>query len=171
MNDHGSAATHFGANTVATEHKIISTLTNTTIETGSNVLNLAHENASLREQVTSLLALVKSLEATLKLTNVKLEALMSAQTPAPQPGDGGGKWGKGKGKRIKGPANGYDPNSKHYCHTHGLTRNSNHTSTNCRNPGPNHVRDATFRNRKNGSDYLCHLAETPASPDTNHNIQ
>ena len=72
--------------------------------------------------------------------NEKLELLMIAQN-----GIRGGKGGKGgRGNRNKGAGNGYDPNSKHYCHTHGLTRNQNHTSVNCRNPGPNHVCDAIF---------------------------
>ena len=51
------------------------------------------------------------------------------------------------------------------CHTHGLTRNANHTSENCRTPGPNHQRNATFRNRMNGSDYLCHIFNTPTNTD------
>ena len=79
LSEQASASTHFGANYIATKPETLSTLTNATIKTGSNVLNLAHENATLREQVAALLDLVASLEATVKLTNEKLEAFMIAQ--------------------------------------------------------------------------------------------
>lgn len=71
----GNAQTHFGANTTSTKTETLSTLTNATIETGSNVLNLAHENASLREQVNQLTTLVGNLTATMTETNNQLAAL------------------------------------------------------------------------------------------------
>lgn len=38
----------------------------------------------------------------------------------------------------------------YYCHTHGLSRNKDHTSHSCSNKGPDHVDDATIDNRKGG---------------------
>ena len=37
---------------------------------------------------------------------------------------------------------------KRYCHTHGCC---GHWGKNCPDPGPNHVENATFKNRKGGS--------------------
>jgi hypothetical protein len=39
----------------------------------------------------------------------------------------------------------------HYCWTHGLGRNANHTSQTCKNPAPGHQPDATFLNTKGGA--------------------
>jgi hypothetical protein len=38
----------------------------------------------------------------------------------------------------------------YYCHTHGGTLNSKHTSATCSNPGPNHVRNSSWTNPCNG---------------------
>ena len=39
----------------------------------------------------------------------------------------------------------------YYCHTHGLTPNSSHTSATCNRPADGHKSDATFTNLKGGS--------------------
>ena len=38
-----------------------------------------------------------------------------------------------------------------YCHTHGFLVHKNHNSMNCKNPGPNHCREATRENTMGGS--------------------
>ena len=41
---------------------------------------------------------------------------------------------------------------RRYCHTHGCC---NHWGRHCKNKGPNHKDDATFRNRMGGSNFNC----------------
>ena len=155
MQQQGSTGTHFGANTTTTEPETLSTLTNATIKTGSNVLNLAHENATLKEQVSSLLSLIETLQDTVKQTDSKLETLMTNNNNNCN----------NRGGRNGMRSSGFNPNSKHYCWTHGLTYNGNHTSANCRNSAPGHQRDATFSNWKGGSNHLCNQAQNTTTDD------
>jgi hypothetical protein len=46
-------------------------------------------------------------------------------------------------------------NNTLYCHTHGRTRNDNHTSPTCRNPSNGHSATATLDNRMGGSEEWC----------------
>jgi hypothetical protein len=46
-------------------------------------------------------------------------------------------------------------NNTSYCHTHGRTRNDNHTSPNCRNPSNRHAAIATLDNRMGDSEQWC----------------
>ena len=66
LEQQGNAQAHFGANATANDneqspphHETLSSLTNATLETRSNVLNLAHENTALTEQVHQLTNLVE----------------------------------------------------------------------------------------------------------------
>jgi hypothetical protein len=43
----------------------------------------------------------------------------------------------------------------YYCHTHGLTKSSAHTSATCSNPGANHEPTATIKNMKDGNNSIC----------------
>ena len=172
----GSAGTHFGANTTETaptETETLSSLTNATIETGSNVLNLAHQNAALRDQVNQLTSLVESLTTTVAETNQQLSALR--QFSGQLAFRGGTNTGRGRGRNagrgrygnVRGRDPGFNANSRHYCWTHGLTRTSSHTSANCRTPADGHKTTVTFANRMGGSDFLCHLIETIPSNSEN----
>ena len=53
--------------------------------------------------------------------------------------------------------------------SHGLTRTPYHMSDNCREPGPNHKRKATFTNPMGGTDYKCHLANSTTQGDDQSN--
>ena len=46
-------------------------------------------------------------------------------------------------------------NNESYCHTHGRTRNDNHTSPTCTHPANGHVTTATLANREGGSNRFC----------------
>jgi hypothetical protein len=47
-----------------------------------------------------------------------------------------------------------DSAPKHYCWTHGLGRNPNHTSATCTAPAEGHVQDATVENMQGGNDRI-----------------
>ena len=46
------------------------------------------------------------------------------------------------------------PNGWHYCWTHGLGRNPNHTSQSCTNPAEGHQNNATLDNMRGGSNQI-----------------
>ena len=172
----GNAQAHFGANATTIDneqapppHETLSSLTNATLETGSNVLNLAHENAALREQVHQLTNLVETLTTTVAETNTQLAAFRNHHNPSIRTPSGGGR-GRGRGRsRMGGRDPGFNTYSKHYCWSHGLTRTSSHTSANCRTPRPGHKSTAIFSNRMGGSDYLCHLVTNTVDGTTTAN--
>jgi hypothetical protein len=43
---------------------------------------------------------------------------------------------------------------RHYCWSHGLGLNPDHTSATCTNPAPGHIRDATLANMKGGNNTI-----------------
>ena len=47
-----------------------------------------------------------------------------------------------------------DTNDMTYCHTHGVSRNANHTSTTCKRPGYNHKMIDTMSNNMGGNTKL-----------------
>lgn len=174
LQQQGSISQHFGANTTPTvstyapssahtpssfddassvpndffianenSESTISALANATLETGSHVANLARDNANLRNQVRDLTTTVECMEQLIIGAN-------RTPTPPPPPretnpgrgrGRDGNRGGRGFG-RCRDP--GYEPNSTHYCWSHGLTRTSLHTSRNYRTPEPGHKREATY---------------------------
>jgi hypothetical protein len=46
-----------------------------------------------------------------------------------------------------------------YCHTHGISTNSSHTSATCKYKGPLHQDDATINDRMGGSEYVYSAAD------------
>ena len=46
-------------------------------------------------------------------------------------------------------------NNESYCHTHGRTRNNDHTSASCLNPAEGHIATLTLQNRDGGSNRYC----------------
>ena len=49
----------------------------------------------------------------------------------------------------------------YYCHTHGLGKNSAHTSATCSHPGENHKTEATIAHMMGGSDRIAFGRRTP----------
>ena len=153
-------------------------LATATIETNNHVLNLATDNTSLRQQVAEMKTLLTTMNNTILggrttyptpppsarsttlppmatssiLYNPRDQGNPNPGRSAAQRGGRGGGRGRGRGHSQ------FDPNSRHYCHTHGLTRTPTHNSANCKFPGEHHNRNATFTNRLEGSNDLCELA-------------
>lgn len=119
-------------------------LANATQADRATVAQLTTANATLTTQVTSLQTMLSNLQATLSSmqansNNNHNNNNSNNRNNRPFPRD-------------------YEPNSKHYCWTHGLTRRRGHTSANCRNKDEGHQDDATFRDRKGGSCAFCDQA-------------
>ena len=130
----------------------IDAIANATLESGQQMLLLAQENDELRQQVSKMQTILGKMQTTLD------DKDNSSQPPSKK---------QSQGKRSRNPnPRGFDTNSKHYCWTHDLTRTPYHTSKNCREPEPNHKRDATFTNRMKGNSYKCHLANSATQEDT-----
>ena len=79
--------------------------------------------------------------------------------PNPGCGDGGQDTNAGHGQGGRDTPNDplFDPDSRHYCHSHGITQTPNHTSFNCHPHKPNYQSTETFDNKMNGSTKRCHL--------------
>ena len=150
----------------------LQTLANATIENNQHFMNLSTENTSLRQQVTEMQTLLTSMYTTIQgrsryptpprnTTPPPASYRDTLETAAPNTGRGRGRGGssyrggRGRGDRGHITPSTIQPNSRHYCHTHGLTRTPFHTSTNCRTPNLNHKTAATFDNRMNGSNKGC----------------
>jgi hypothetical protein len=56
----------------------------------------------------------------------------------------------------------------YYCHTHGGTLNPAHTSATCSNPGPKHIRNATWTNHCNGCTVI-NIGPTKPARNRNNN--
>jgi hypothetical protein len=54
-----------------------------------------------------------------------------------------------------------------YCHTHGITKNGDHTSATCKNKGENHKDDATIFNRMGGSNKIAGGPRAPKKDEPN----
>ena len=191
LRNQGSAAQLFGANAMesdsyhsdapsATETSTITdfysdttdkitAIANATIESGTQVANLARDNQSLRAQVASMQELLKTMQGTiLGNNNTTPSTSTSSTTSSTQPSASGGRGrgtGRGAATQRRRQPRGYEANSTHYCWSHGLTRTPHHVSATCRDPEPGHKRDATFNNRMGGSNFRCHLANNAS----NHN--
>ena len=172
LQQQGSPAQLFGANATCTTPSIdatavtttstltdvfsdtnekISAIANATLESGTQVAFLAQENEMLKKQVSDMQTILSQMQETVQATDNP----NSYRPPTRQY----------KGKRTARKPRGFDPNSKHYCWSHGLTRTPYHTSQTCREPEPGHIKTATFGNRKKGSNLRCHLAAAATSGD------
>jgi len=111
------------------------------------VANMAAANTTLATQVQALETSLRALRA----ENARIiRGRGQGDGGGGQGGGGGGQGGGGRGRggrRIN--------NSTHYCHTHGRTRNSAHTSPTCNHPGEQHDVGATFEDRRGGSTRWC----------------
>ena len=145
-------------------------LANATIETNNHVLNLATENSSLRQQVVEMEALLRTMNNTI-LGRASYSTPLTPRPPTPPTNNANttntnnitrqrsdNNRGRDNARGRGGNQSQFDINSRHYCHTHGLSRTPTHTSANCRFPGENHKRNATFTNRLGGSNDRCELA-------------
>jgi hypothetical protein len=167
LQQQGTAGNHFGAANHTEEivdtnedyqnetRDALTAIANATVENGTNVANLARDNASLRQQLREMQSLLASMQTT--LVGYSRQSLPPG-TPANPPG----RRDNQQQRTTSPPPNrqrrrdrGYDPTSQHYCWSHGLTRSSNHTSANCRTPEEGHKRNATFENRMGGSSFKC----------------
>jgi hypothetical protein len=107
----------------------IHALANATQSDHQAVANLTAANASLTTQLAQMQELMKNMNATLH----------SFQNQ----------------NNNHNRNNGFDPNSKHYCWTHGLTCKQSHTSRNCKHKAEGHQDTATYANRQGGSNHKC----------------
>ena len=139
----------------------IEAIANATLESGNQVAFLAQENVNLRAQVSSMQAILADMQTSLssgQSSNTNINNTSSNNN------NDNNRARRGK-MRNRNPR-GFNANSHHYCHTHGLTRTPHHTSQNCRFPDPGHKKEATFWNKMNGSKLKCHLAQsTQATED------
>ena len=134
---------------------MISVIANATLESGTQVTYLAQENELLKAQVSNMQKLLAKMQET-SIAKDKTSSSKSTKT-------------SNKNMRKSNKPRGYDPNSKYYCWSHGLTRIPYHTSNTCREPEPGHDKTATFSNRKNGSNNRCHHAAS-ATNDGNGTV-
>ena len=133
-----NAATEYHRETTEAIHSLV----NATQADRATVAQLSSANATLTSQVASLQTMLSNLQATLS----SMQANNNNGT-------------NNNNNRNNCPfSRDYEPNSKHYCWTHGLTRRRGHTSANCRNKDEGHQDDATFRDRKGGSNAFCDQA-------------
>ena len=144
-------------------------LANATIVSGEQVALLARENASLKDQVSSMAEILATIQSTILGSN--------NHQPTTSTNTSGGRGGRGTGGRgsrttpstraTRTRNNQYDPTSKHYCWSHGLTCTPLHISSNCRTPETGHQRTATFTNRMGGSNFRCSGVANAATPLSN----
>ena len=131
----------------------IEAIANATLESGNNVALLAQDNASLREQVSSMQEILSTMQTTISSAPPNNSSHRRNTNSSNRNRARGG----GRNRTRTRTPRGFDDNNKHYCHTHGLTRTPYHTSQNCREPDPGHKKEATFGNKMNGSTLKCHL--------------
>ena len=134
----------------------IEAIANATIESGSQVAFLSQENTDLRAQVNTMQDILHAMQNNLTGSDTHTTSTPPPHIPYPSRGRGRGR---GRGRSRTRLPRGFDANSKHYCHTHGLTRTPYHISSNCRETEPGHKKDASFNNRMGGSTFRCHLAQ------------
>ena len=188
LQQQGSAETHFGANVTTTQPTLVGTvppvttdapeaslaqdastisefyadandrfeaLANATLESGNHMALLANENRQMQEQMRTMQDFI------MRCTIIGPEGTSPRPTLPANNQQGRGRTGRGgRSNRTvtRRQNNGYDPNSNHYCWSHGRTCTPNHISLNCRTPEPSHQRNATFDNRMNGSNFRCQRA-------------
>ena len=133
-----NAATEYHRETTEAIHSLV----NAAQADRATVAQLSSANATLTSQVASLQTMLSNLQATLS---------------SMQANNNNGTNNNNNRNNRPFPRD-YEPNSKHYCWTHGLTRRRGHTSANCRNKDEGHQDDATFRDRKGGSNAFCDQA-------------
>ena len=105
------------------------------------VANLVINNGITQQQVT---AITTSLAA----LNTRLAAIEASN------GNGTNNSGRGNGTR-RNRGNGTNSTDESYCHTHGRTRNPDHTSATCQHPRDGHQVTATLSDRQGGSNRYC----------------
>jgi hypothetical protein len=88
-------------------------------------------------------------------------ASIATVTPPPATTPGGSIPNSGAQKVLFGTIN------AGYCHTHGVTKNSDHTSATCKNKGDNHNNDATIFDRKGGSNKIAGGPRAPKKNEPN----
>jgi len=121
-------------------------------EQAQQMANLTIQNQDLRDQLQALTSQLSSMQSTLQqLTSNSDNSNNNSQRNQ-----------RGNNNRTQNQRSNDDQRSNRtnnkrriplaYCHTHGGTYARNHNSQTCRAPGPNHVREATFEDRRGGSE-------------------
>ena len=123
----------------------LNTLASVASEDRQAVVNMATSQETVSTTLTSILS---------KLTALQNKVNSLENRVGNQQGNGN----QGNGNQQNGNRNANrrnNANNESYCHTHGRTRNDNHTSATCDHPSGDHIATATLHNREGGSNRYC----------------
>ena len=136
----------------------VNNVTQDLLDQTSEALNiLATSAAADRQAVVNVATVHETVSATLTTILTKLTALTtkvnSLENRVGNQDGNGNNANQGNNNRNNNRRN--NNNNESYCHTHGRTRNDEHTSATCLHPADGHIATATLANRSGGSNRYC----------------
>lgn len=139
----GSAGFQGHANHAATDDDD-STAGNQADATNAHLANLAEAQIANNAQVTTLTDTITQLQLQLHAATTAIATLQGTRRNNPQ-----------RDRRGAAPGGDAPAAAQRYCWTHGGRVASTHTSQTCTNPAEGHQRQATFADRRGGSNRFC----------------